>query len=278
VAVHHLITAMGVSERFACRVTGQNRTTQRYRPAAATPADLDAGLRCWLRNYAKAHPRWGFRHAYHDARAEGWIVNHKKVQRLWRQEGLRVPQRRRRKRLGGSTALNLPTADAPNRVWAVDFQFDATTDGRPIKIVSIVDEHTRECLGGLVERSITSEDLITELDRLAGVRGYPAVVRCDNGPELACSAMADWAGERVGLSFIPPGQPWRNGYAESFNSRVRDECNIHVFWSLTHARVVITDWKAEYNHYRPHSALGYRTPASYAATCTHADRSLGDGD
>ena len=118
-----------------------------------------------------------------------------------------MPQRRRRKRLGATTAPGLPTADAPNGVWTVDFQFDATTDGRPVKIVSIVDEHTRECLGGLVDRSITGEDLIEELDRLAGQRGYPAVLRCDNGPELACTAIADWAGERVGLHFIPPGQP-----------------------------------------------------------------------
>jgi putative transposase len=121
---------------------------------------------------------------------------------------LRVPQRRRRKRHGTSTTIDTPTADAPNRVWAVDFQFDATTDGRPIKIVSIVDEHTRECLGGLVERSITGETLITELDRLALQRGgYPAVLRCDNGPELACAAMTDWAGDHVGLHFIPPGEP-----------------------------------------------------------------------
>ena len=191
-------------------------------------------------------------------------MNHKKIQRLWRQEGLRVPQRRRRKRLGSSTTPNPPKAIAPNQVWAVDFQFDATTDGKPVKIVSVVDEHTRECLGGLVDRSITGEDLIDELDRLAGHRGYPAVLRCDNGPQLACAAMTDWAGERVGLVFIPPGQPWRNGYIESFNSRVRDEClNINIFWSLTHARVVIADWKDEYNHYRPHSALGYQAPASF---------------
>jgi Integrase core domain len=118
-----------------------------------------------------------------------------------------VPQRRRRKRLGASTAGTVPIADAPNAVWTVDFQFDATTDGRPVKIVSIVDEHTRECLGGLVDRNITSDDLIVELDRLAALRGYPAVLRCDNGPELACAAMADWAGGRTGLHFIPPGQP-----------------------------------------------------------------------
>src|SRR5215207_9746808 len=125
-AVHHLMQAMNVSERFACRVTGQHRTTQRHQPAASTPADPDAGLRSWLRDYAKTHPRWGHRRAYHDARGEG----------------LRVPQRRRRKRVGASTAETV-TADAPNRVWAVDFQFDSTTDGRPVKIVSIVDEHTR---------------------------------------------------------------------------------------------------------------------------------------
>ena len=133
-------------------------------------------------------------------------MNHKKIQRLWREEGLRVPQRRRRKRHGTSTAPDTVIADAPNRVWAVDFQFDFTTDGRPIKIVSIVDEHTRECLGGMVERSITGEHLIGELDRLAGERGtYPAVLRCDNGPELACSAMADWV-DRAGRVALHPAR------------------------------------------------------------------------
>jgi putative transposase len=200
-------------------------------------------------------------------------VNHKKIQRLWREEGLRVPQRRRRKRLGTSTAPGLPKADAPNKVWAVDFQFDATTDGRPIKIVSIVDEHTRECLGGLVERSVTADILVDELDRLAELRGCPAVLRCDNRPELACSVMADWAGERVGLSFIPLGEPWRNGYVESFNGKARDEClKINLFWSLAQARVVITDWKEEYAEHRRHSALGYQAPARYAAACTTDER------
>ncbi len=129
---------------------------------------------------------------------------------------------RRQQSLGTTTAT--AEANAPNRVWAVDFQFDATEDGRPLKIVSIVDQHTRECLGGLVERSITADRLIDELDRLAVDRGYLSVLRCDNGPELADAAMAEWADERVGLAFIPPGQPWRNGYIESFNGRLRDEC------------------------------------------------------
>ena len=268
--MHHLITTMGVSERFACRVTGQQRSTQRREQPATTPGDPDAALRAWLRDWAKDHPRRGFRNAYADASGEGWAVNHKKIQRLWREEGLRVPQRRRRKRTGTSTAPGRPSADAPNRIWAVDFQFDATTDGRPIKLVSIIDEHTRECLSSLVERSVAADVLIDELDRLAMQRGYPAVLRCDNGPELACEAMADWAGERVGLSFIPPGEPWRNGYVESFNGRVSDDCrNINIFWSLTQARVVITDWKDDYNHRRRHSSLGYQAPAVYAAGCTH---------
>ena len=152
-------------------------------------------------------------------------------------------------------------------MWAVDFQFAATTGGRPVKIVSMVDERTRECLGGLVERSITANTLIDEFD--AG-RGYPRLLRCDSGPELACTALADWAGERVGLAFIPPGEPWKNGYVGSFNGRVRDEClSINLFWSLTQARVIISDWKDEYNNHRLHSSLGYRTPASYAAACIH---------
>ncbi|OOK64780.1 integrase core domain protein [Mycobacterium kansasii] len=144
----------------------------------------------------------------------------------------------------------------------MDFQFDSTTDGRPFKIVSIIDEYTRECLGDKVDRSITGEDLIDELDRIAAQRGtYPNVLRCDNGPELACAAMADWADGHVGLHFIPPGEPWRNGYVESFNSRIRDEClNINSFWSLAQARVVISDWKHDYNHHRRHSALGYQAP------------------
>jgi putative transposase len=175
-AVRHLQRVLGVSERFACRVTGQHRATQRHKTIAASPQDPDAALREWLRTYAKDHPRRGFRPAYHDARADGWVVNHKKIQRLWREEGLRVPQRRRRKRHGSSTAPPAVVADAPNRVWAVDFQFDVTTDGRPIKIVSIIDEHTRECLGGMVERSITGEHLIGELDRVAAARGTFATV------------------------------------------------------------------------------------------------------
>lgn len=134
----------------------------------------------------------------------------------------------------------------------------------------IVDEHTRECIGGLVERSITADKLTAHLEDLVNERGAPAVLRSDNGPEFISDAMAGWAGQRTGLSYIPPGSPWCNGYVESFNSRLRDEClNINSFYSLLHARVVISDWKTEYNHERRHSSLGYLTPADYARSCTH---------
>ncbi|CAL8897518.1 IS3 family transposase [Kocuria varians] len=258
-----------MSERMACRLAGLSRSAYRRPLNADTVTDPDRALREWLRAWAKDHPRYGYRRAYHDARAEGWVVNHKKVQRLWRDEGLRVPQRRRRKRVGSST-IDAPTADAPNVVWAVDFQFDAEEQGRPIKICSIVDEHTRECIGGLTQRSITADRLTAHLEDLVAVRGAPEVLRSDNGPEFISEAMADWAGTRTGLSYIPPGSPWRNGYVESFNSRIRDEClNINSFYSLLHAQVVIGDWKDEYNHHRRHSSLGYLPPAEYARQCTH---------
>ncbi|TKD49868.1 IS3 family transposase [Micrococcus luteus] len=268
-AVDHLKRKLRVSERMACRLVGLSRSAYRRPLKGDTVADPDRALRQWLRAWAKDHPRYGYRRAYHDARAEGWVVNHKKIQRLWRDEGLRVPQRRRRKRVGSST-VDAPTADAPNVVWAVDFQFDADEHGRPIKICSIVDEHTRECIGGLVERSITADRLTAHLEDLVAARGAPAVLRSDNGPEFISEAMADWAGTRTGLSYIPPGSPWRNGYVESFNSRIRDEClNINSFYSLLHAQVIIGDWKDEYNHHRRHSSLGYLPPAEYARQCTH---------
>ncbi|MGC5049503.1 IS3 family transposase [Micrococcus porci] len=268
-AVDHLKRKLRVSERMACRLVGLSRSAYRRPLKGDTVTDPDRALREWLRAWAKDHPRYGYRRAYHDARAEGWVVNHKKIQRLWRDEGLRVPQRRRRKRVGSST-VDAPTADAPNVVWSVDFQFDADEHGRPIKICSIVDEHTRECIGGLVERSITADRLTAHLEDLVAARGAPAVLRSDNGPEFISEAMADWAGTRTGLSYIPPGSPWRNGYVESFNSRIRDEClNINSFYSLLHAQVIIGDWKDEYNHHRRHSSLGYLTPAEYARQCTH---------
>jgi len=257
---------------MACRLAGLSRSAWRRPLNQDTVADPDQPLRAWLRQYAKDYPRWGYRRAYHDARGEGWHVNHKKIQRLWHDEGLRVPQQRRRKRVGSSTA-DAPTASAPNAVWAVDFQFDVCEQGRALKICSIVDEHTRECIGGLVERSITANRFIDHLEDLIAQRGAPAVLRSDNGPEFIAQAVTNWAANQTELSYIPPGQSWHNGYVESFNARLRDEClNINSFYSLLHAQVIIGDWKHQYNHDRRHSSLGYLPPADYAQLCTHIRR------
>ena len=259
---------LGLSERFACKVAGQSRSVQRYTKQAKRKDDPDASLRAYLRTFAASHPRWGFRRAYAQARADGWHVNHKKIQRLWREEGLRVPVKRRKKRAGTSTAdpATLPQANAPNAVWAIDFQFDATNDGKSIKILSVIDEYTRENLGGLVERSIDAKRLKGELEHISRLRGsYPLVLRMDNGPEMISNVLRDWAEGRLSTYYVPPGSPWKNGYIESFNGKMRDEClNLNYFWSLTQARVVIGDWREEYNHLRPHSALGYQTPAQFA--------------
>lgn len=263
-----IITEFDLSERRACRIVGVSRTTVRRSLQATTPADPDAAYRQHLRAYAAAHPRWGYRRAHHDAVAAGWRVNHKKTQRIWREEGLRVPQRRARKRRGASTTPAVK-AQHPNHVWAIDVQYDVTDDGRKFRSVSIIDECTRESLADYTATSITGRDVIALIDRIAVRRGYPAILRSDNGPEFVCDAVAAWATARLDLLFIPPGQPWHNGYVESFHARQRDEClNLHMFGSLAEASAVIAAWHKEYNTLRPHSALGYKTPAAYAADYT----------
>jgi hypothetical protein len=178
--------------------------------AVRATADPEAALRAWLRARAKGHPRRGYRNAHPDAVGEGWHVNLKKIQRLWREEVLRVIVRRRHKRVGSSTAEPIQ-ASSPDTVWAVDSQYDASENGRPVKITSIVDEHTRECLGGLVERSITADRLVDLLDHIVAVRGVPRVLRYDNGPEFASRVLANWAEDRIGPAYNLPGKLWQNG-------------------------------------------------------------------
>jgi putative transposase len=200
---------------------------------------------------------------------EGWAVNRKKIQRLWREEGLRVPQKqRKRQRLGTSTvpAARLQ-AEHMNHVWALDFQFDVTADGRTLKLLNIVDEHTREALEIVVDRRIDADTTVSTLDRIVTIRGAaPQFIRCDNGPEFTANALRDWcrfAG--AGSSYIEPGSPWENPWVESFGSRLRDELlACEQFDTLLEAQVVIGDWKEDYNHQRPHSSLGWQTPATYA--------------
>lgn len=259
----------GMSARAACKAVGLARSTYRRTPLAQTPADPDADLRCWLRSYATKHPCHGFRRAWaalrHD---EGSTVNKKKVHRLWRDEGLQVKARSPRKRAGTSSVPPVE-ADAANVVWALDFQFDSTMDGQVVKIASMVDEHTRESLLHLAERSITAERLVDELQDVFDQRsGPPMVLRLDNGPEMISQALREFCAGRAGLSYIPPGTPWNNGFIESFNNRLRREClNRNAWTNLLEARVVIGDFKDEHNTRHRHSSLGYRTPAEYAAAC-----------
>ncbi len=203
-AADMLQEVLGVSARFACRVVGLARSTYRRLPAAQTPADPDAGMRAWLRRYAAKHPCHGFRRAWSALRFdEGHRINVKRVHRLWRSEGLQVRAHHPRKRAGVSS-IPAVAADTPAVVWALDFQFDSTTDGRVVKIASMVDEHTRESLLHLVERSITGQSLVAELERVFAVRGTPKVLRIDNGPEMISAALQSFCGDRVGISYIPP--------------------------------------------------------------------------
>jgi len=263
---------LGVSERLACKAIGLARSTYRRIPVAQTPADPDAELRQWLRDYSAKHPCHGFRRAWaalrHDERRE---VNKKKVHRLWKDEGLQRRVHSPRKRAGQSSWPAEVAADAPKVVWALDFQFDSTIDGKAIKIASMLDEHTRESVLNIVERSITADRLIAELKKcFAAAGGPPMVLRMDNGPELISQALQSFCAGKVGMSYIPPGAPWDNGYIESFNNRLRRECLNRNHWTnLLEARVVIGDFKHEHNHRHRHSALGYLTPVEYAARCSH---------
>jgi putative transposase len=265
-AVVELETQFGVSERRACAVIGQSRSTQRL---AVVVHELDELLRAFLREFAMDHPRWGWRRAHDALRDEGHRVNHKKVQRLWREEGLKVPYRKKKKRLTGiGIQVGAMRPIAPNVIWAMDFQFDQTSDLRTVKMLNIIDEFTRECLAIDVSRSITAEDVVTRLDHLAQERGAPCYVRMDNGPEFVAHALNNWCRfNGTGSLFIDPGSPWQNGWIESFNARLRDEfLNGQQFDTLFEAKVLLGDWRHEYNHDRTHSALRRQTPAKFAET------------
>jgi putative transposase len=257
---------LGSSERRACRYARQHRSTQRHAPPAAGD---DAGLRAALRQISRDRPRWGYRRAHQLLLEQGWVLNRKRTQRLWREEGLRVPQRRRkRQRLGNSTVpARRLRAEAPNHVWALDFQFDQTADGRIVKLLHVVDEFTREALAIECHRRIDADKTVATLERLVAERGSaPAFIRCDNGPELTANALRDWCRfARAGSAYIEPGSPWQNPYVESFGSRVRDELlSVELFSCLAEARVLIEDWRQDYNQHRPHSALGMMAPTRFA--------------
>lgn len=257
-----------VSERRACEVVDQPRSTQRYE---SEPRDDEAALTKRMLQLAKERPRFGYRRIGQLLRAEGWQASDTRVYRLWRREGLKVPQKKRKKRRLGSSenGCHLRKAVHKDHVWCWDFVFDRTTSGSALKWLSIVDEYTRECLALKVDRSITSEDVIDTLAELFAMRGVPQHIRSDNGPEFIAKAVRRWL-DRVDVEtlYIEPGSPWENGYAESFHSRFRDEfLAMEEFETLMAARRLTQSWRDDYNHHRPHSSLEYMTPAEFAARC-----------
>ena len=265
-AVDVLVDVFGVSQRRACKVVGQPRSTQRL--AAPVPSPQEQQIREWLRAFSKRRPRWGWRRAAKGLRREGWLINDKKARRLWRDEGLRVPQRRRKKRLTGvGVRVGAMSLICPNALWAMDFQFDTTADGRTIKLLNVIDEFTREALAIETHRRIDADHVVAVLDRLCVERGGPpGFVRFDNGPEFVAHAIADWCRfNHVDAVFIDPGSPWQNAWIESFNGRLRDELlNLWHFDSLLEAQVLIEGWRIDYNENRPHSAHGDLTPNEFA--------------
>lgn len=256
------MAALAVSERRACRVVGQCRATQQYVPCRA---DDEEPLRTRIVALARTYGRYGYRRITALLEQEGWQVNHKRVERIWRQEGLKVPQKQpKRARLwlaDGSCLRQRPRY--PNHVWSYDFVMERTQDGRPLKLLTVVDEYTRECLAIAVRRRLTSREVQEVLSELFLRRGCPTHIRSDNGPEFIARALRDWYRFlAIAPLFIEPGSPWENGYVESFNGKLRDELlNGELFYTLYEAQVLIERWRRQYNTQRPHSALGYRSPA-----------------
>jgi transposase InsO family protein len=258
-----------VSERRACLVLGQSRRTQRYQTKRK---DDEGVLVKRMLELVRCHPRYGYRRIWAVLnKQEGWPVNVKRIYRLWKKEGLKVPQKRRKKRRLGNSGNGCMRRRATHQdhVWTWDFIFDVTANGRSIKWLSIVDEFTRECLALEVNRKMTAKDVIDVLIELSAIRGLPEHIRCDNGPEFIAEAIRSWLiASQVKTLYIEPGSPWQNGYAESFHARLRDELlGVEIFETVAEARTLAMQWRLEYNHRRPHSSLDYQTPAAFAAMC-----------
>jgi putative transposase len=255
-----MLKGEGISERRACRLAGIGRSSLRYEPH---PRD-DERLAERLKEIARKRKRYGYRRAWVHLRREGERVNHKRVWRVWKEEGLQLPRRRRRRRRrpGGEVPSK---ALWPEHVWAYDFIQDVCEDGRKLKMLTVLDEFTRECLRIEVGRSIRARDVIAVLERLFALRGRPQFLRSDNGPEFIARALMEWLAQNgAGTIHIDPGKPWQNGFEESFHGSLRDEClNMEGFWSPRHAQVVAEAWRVYYNQDRPHSSLGYLTPAEF---------------
>lgn len=260
-----MVRDLGVSVRRACHVVGQHRSTQRKQPQGRQD---EAALTRAVIRLAEQYGRYGYRRITALLNAEGWVVNVKRVYRIWRREGLKVPMKQpKRGRLwlaDGSCVRLRPTHR--NHVWSYDFVQDRTHDGRAFRMLVVIDEHTRECLAIEVDRKLNSQRVLDTLADLFVTHGPPEHIRSDNGPEFIATALRDWLARLdVKTLYIEPGSPWENGYCESFNSRLRDELlNGEIFYSLREAQVLIEWWQRHYNRLRPHSSLDYRPPAPQA--------------
>lgn len=262
----HVQKTFSLSERRACRAIDQPRSTQRY---AKQRPGTDQALSSRVSELSRENPRYGYRRVWALLRREGWEVNKKRILRLWKEAGLKVPQKQHKSRrlLGSSeNGVTRRRAEYPKHVWSYDFAMDATEDGRRLKLMPVVDEYSRECLALEMERSITSEEVVNTLRRLFAERGAPKYIRSDNGPEFVARAVKRWlAVSGVGTLYIEPGAPWENAYSETFIGRLRDELlDREIFVNLKEAQVLAGDYREHYNNHRPHGALGYLTPAEFA--------------
>ena len=256
------MVAYEVSERHACRLVGLARSTRRYQ---SRKAERDAMLRTRLKELAAQRMRFGYRRLTAMLVRSGMRVNHKRVYRLYREEGLAMRVRQRR-RIRWNGTVTSPVAMRPNQRWSIDFVSDCVSSGKVIRILTVVDDYTRECPSIEVDTSLGGWRVRRMLDRIASERGLPEAIVLDNGPEFRGRALAAWSEERrVRLEFIQPGKPVQNAYIESFNGRLRDEClNANWFTSLSDAKRKIESWRQDYNQQRPHSSLNYLPPSEFA--------------
>src|SRR5436190_17842685 len=269
-AVAHVCSAFELSERRACIMIGCVRMTVRY--CSRRPQDTE--LRERLRALAQERRRFGYRRLHVLLRREGFVVNHKRLFRIYREERLMVRKRGGRKRALGTRAP-IPVPLRPNERWSLDFVSDQLTCGRRFRILAIFDDCTRECLAAVADTSLSGRRVARELDLLIGGRGRPRTIVSDNGTELTSNAILGWADQtKIGWHYIAPGKPMQNAFVESFNGRLRDEfLNETLFTSLAQARVALGCWRADYNDTRPHSQLGWKTPSEFAFAC-HPRRDL----
>ncbi len=258
-----MLQIKGLSFRRSCGLAGIGRNAAKYQPS-----EKDMPLVTRMKELATEHFRYGYRRIWALLRREGWMVNVKRIWRLWKVEKLQVPKRRpKRRRQGPSVELAPCQAVAPNHIWTLDFVADRLSHGGRLRMLTVVDEFTRECLTIRVERSLKAKDVQETLDAVIKERGHPCYLRSDNGSEFIEKSLQKWLkGKGIDSIFIRPGSPWENGKCESFNGKLRDEClNAQWFRTLREAKVLIEMWRKQYNNFRPHRSLGYATPLEFAA-------------